>query len=120
MLESPPDFQTATAENGVSVLQSLVKQFRSLRYSVLHFAVPHSMFVEHLPRVSFFIVGFHEDAGGVRACRWLHSTLQPVLNGFRASGPPAKLWSTKAAGAGDGVLDPLLKDTSILIELVAR
>jgi len=114
-IEEVPEFRTARLPSGENALDQLCSSTRALGYVSVYFTVNHNVWVEHAPRASLYIIGFHEDGGGGRdACKWFTDQASSMLKATRTEGFAYALW---AGGGREGVLDPELKHLGADVEM---
>ena len=84
----------------------MLSQARALGYAPIFFTVPHSLWLDGLPKSSLIVAGFSPEAGGPAAAKWFMTSVQPILLQTRAAGPRNTIWNQAAGGSNlMGLLD---------------
>jgi len=101
-------FQTVRMPNGAYAMSDWKARCRHFGYALLHFTVPHNVWVDGVGRVSLIFIGVCRDAGGNDATVWMMNALKPVLAQLKQRGPAMTVFvpSRPSAGGPVGILDP--------------
>jgi len=92
-VEFPGECKTAHDDYGANVFDKWVCQCKALDYSIIHFSVPHALWVEEANRTSLIVCAFSKSLGGSMATAWLRRSIEPVLRAQRDRGP-IPIWRT--------------------------
>ena len=90
-VEFPGDFAKSKDNADMAVFVAWCKQCRTLDYSIVHFRVPHNLWIAGSQHSSLIVCGFSTFAGAIDAVKWFAGAFHSMLVALRQVGP-IEIW----------------------------